>query len=168
VYNTVMGTVALLLAALLTGGSLDAQSTTRRKSGLPDPPKKDIPYIIHAEQLLEVETGEVKEETRKDEQLYVIPGAAATVKTPLAGPEFLFLSESIPPDKLQLYKLESRSGRREVVVMRKKKPVARPIRLTIFRIHEALFKIRVNESLEPGQYSLSPDGSNAVFCFAVE
>ena len=127
--------VILLLAPLVA-----AQSTAKRKSGLPDPPKKDVPYIIHADQLLETEIGEAKEEQRKDEQVYTIPGRGSTVKTPLAGPEFLLESEAIPPDKLQLYKLESKGGRREVIVLRKKKPVARPVRLSIYQIQDRLFK----------------------------
>jgi len=158
----------VLLAAVAAAVTMAVEGTAQRQSGLPEPPKKDTPYLLHADTLLETETGEAKEETRKDERLYVIPGAGARVKTPLAGPEFLFSSETIPPDKLQLYRLESKNGRREVVVMRKKKPVGRPIQLSVFRMHDKLFKIRVDGSLATGEYSLSPDGSNVVFCFAVE
>jgi len=157
-----------LIAALLAASSLAAQSNAPSKSGLPDPPKPDHPYIIHADSLLETEPGEAKDETRRDEQLYAIPGGAAAVKTPLAGPEFLFRSESIAPAKLQMYRMESKGGRREVVVVRKKKPVAKPILLSVFRVRDKVFKIRVDESLDSGEYCLSPDGSNAVFCFAVD
>jgi len=158
----------LLLTAFLLALPMAAQSTGKRKSGLPDPPKKDVPYIIHADLLLETEVGEAKQETRNNEQLAAIPGPGAAVKTPLAGPEFLFESETIAPEKLELYKLVSKNGRREVVLLRKKKPVSQPIRLSVFRIHDKLFKIRVYDSLEPGEYALSPEGSNAVFSFAVE
>ncbi len=158
--------MALLVAA--TAATLLAQSTAKRKSGVPDPPKSDVPYLIHAETLLETEVAEAKEETRREEQLYTMPGASSGIKTPLAGPEFLFQSTKIPPEKLQLYRVESKVGRREIVVARKKKPVARPIRLSLFRLHENLYKIRVDESLTPGEYTFSPDGSNAVFCFTVE
>lgn len=160
--------LALALAAALVAVPLAAQSGAKRKSGPPDPPKKDVAYILHADQLVETETGEAQQETRKDEQLYFVAGAASGVKTPLAGPEFLIHAENIPVDKLQLYRMESKNGRREVVVMRKKKPVAKPHRLSVFRVRENLYRIRVYDSLEPGQYSLSPDGSNTVFCFAVE
>lgn len=157
-----------ILGILLLAAPLAAQSGGKRKSGLPDPPKADLPYLIHADLLVETEAGEAKEETRKDEVAYSVPGATARVKTPLAGPEFLFHSEAIPPDKIQLYKMESKNGRREVVVLRKKKPVGRPLRLSVFHIHEKLFKIRVDDSLGPGEYCLSPEGPNTVFCFAVE
>lgn len=160
--------LACLVFLCLSSGALLAQSTGKSKSGLPDPPKKDVPYLIHADLLLEPETNEAKEEKRKDEQIAWVPGAASPVKTPLAGPEFLFQSDKIPPDKLQLFRLEPKNGRREVVLARKKKAMARPLRLSILPVHATLYKIRVDESLAPGQYSLSPEGSNAVFCFAVE
>ena len=32
---------------------------------------------------------------------------------------------------------------------------------------DGLHKMEVDESLEPGEYSLSPEGSNRVFCFKV-
>ena len=159
---------ARLLAAVLFTAALFCQSTAKRKLGVPEPPKKDVPYLIHADSLLETESNEAKEETRKDEKLYFIPGRSSPVKTPLAGPEFLFESQNIPPEKLQLFKLEPKNGRREVIIARKKKPVARPIRTTVFAMDKKVYKIRVDESLTAGEYSLSPEGSNAVFCFAVE
>ena len=156
-----------LAAALAAALPLPGQSLPR-KSGLPDPPKKDVPYLIHADNLVETESGEAKEETRKDEKLYAIPGSAAAAKTPLAGPEFLLDSETIAPNKLQLFKMEAKNGRREVVIQRKKKQVAKPIVLSVFRMHDKVFKIRVDETLATGEYCLSPDGTNAVFCFSVE
>jgi len=156
------------MAVLCLASSLFAQPTSKKKSGLPEPPKKDVPYLIHADLLLETEINEAKEETRKDEQAYSIPGAASPVKTPLSSPEFLIQAESIAPEKLAVFKLDSKNGRREVIVARKKKPVGRPIKISVFRVHERVFKIRVDDTLTPGEYSLSPDGSNAVFCFAVE
>jgi hypothetical protein len=158
-----MWTVSLMLAVLLPASVLPAQ-----KPALPDPPKKDVPFLIHADLLLQTEIGEAREETRKEEQLYTIPGQASPVKTPLASPEFLFAPEKIQPDRLQLFRLEPKNGHREVVVFRKKKPVARPIRVSVFRISGNLYKIRVDESLPPGEYSFSPEGVNTVFCFAVE
>jgi len=157
-----------LLAGLLAALPLTAQSTAKNKSGPPDPPKKDVPYILHADALVETETNEAKEETRKDDQVFSVPGAAAPVRTPLAGPEFLIESDTIPPNKLQLFKMESKNGRREVTVSRKKRPLAKPVVLSVFRVHDKVFKIRVDESLESGQYCLSPEGPNTVFCFGVE
>ena len=157
-----------LLVALLTAVLPAAAQPVNPKSGLPNPPKPDTPYLIHASILLETERNEAKEETRRDDQLYYVPGTTSGVKTPLAGPEFLFQSETVAPERLQLFKLEVRSGRREVVVARKKKPVAQPGRLSVFRLEPKLSKVRVDDSLTPGEYCLTPDGSNAIFGFTVE
>ena len=35
------------------------------------------------------------------------------------------------------------------------------------RIGDKLYRLEVEESLEPGEYSISPEGSNQVFCFQV-
>jgi hypothetical protein len=32
---------------------------------------------------------------------------------------------------------------------------------------DKLYRLEVEESLEPGEYALSPEGSNQVFCFQV-
>lgn len=160
---------ATLAVLLLAGaGVLPAQPSSKRSAGLPDPPKKDVPYIIHASLLVETETNQAKEESRKDDQLFAIPGASSPVKTPLAGPEFLFRSDAIAPEKLQLFKLESKEGRREVVISHKKKQVAVPIRMSVVPVHNNVFRIRVDAELETGEYALSPEDSNTVFCFAVQ
>src|SRR5947199_9365525 len=80
----------------------------------PQPPKPDLPYLWHADNLVPTEPGEAKEESRKDEILYVVDGATSAAATPLASPIFLIRAEQIAPDKLEIYKLESRNGRREV------------------------------------------------------
>ena len=79
---------------------------------------------------------------------------------------FLLQSDKLVASSLQLYKLESRNGRREVVAY-PKKPL-KPIRVEVTRLsRDGLFRIDVQESLERGEYSLTPEGSNQVFCFQV-
>ena len=131
----------------------------------PRPPKPDIPYLLHAENLVATEVGEAREEKRKDDILYTIPGASSPAKTPLASPILLLTAEKLDPAKLQLFKLESRNGQREIL-FRKKKP-AQPVRTDVTRLAEGLYRIEVGESLEKGEYSLTPEGSNQVFCFQV-
>jgi hypothetical protein len=134
----------------------------------PRPAKPDIPYLKHADSLLATEVSEAAEEHHKDDVLYVIPGATSTVKTPLASPILLLQSDKLVPEKLQLFKLESKNGHREVMFSHKKKQVAMPIRLDVTKItNDNLFRLEVNGSLDKGEYSLSPDGSNQVFCFQV-
>jgi hypothetical protein len=134
----------------------------------PRPPKADIPYLKHADNLLATEVADAKEEKRKDDVLYVVAGANSSVRTPLASPIFLFQSDKIVPDKLQLYKLDTKNGRREILMSPKKRQGAMPIRIQITRLgSDNLYQIEVEESLENGEYSLSPEGSNQVFCFQV-
>ncbi len=134
----------------------------------PRPAKPDIPYIRHAESLLATEVTDAMEEHRKDDILYVVSGPASTVKTPLASPILLFLSDKIGPDKLQLFKLETKNGRREILFSHKKKQTAMPIRVDVTKLSsDGLYRIEVVSSLDKGEYSLTPDGSNQVFCFQV-
>ena len=133
----------------------------------PRPPKADIPYLKHADNLISTEVGEAKEEKgKKDDITYVVAGPASSAKTPLAAPIFLLISEKLSPDILQLFRLETRNGRRELTVSPKKP--GKPIRVTVTKLSaDGLYKIEVGESLEPGEYSLTPAESNQVFCFQV-
>jgi hypothetical protein len=132
----------------------------------PRPPKPDLPYLKHAEDLLPTEATDAKEEKgKKDDLLYVVAGPNSSAKTPLASPIFLFQSDKLAPDKLQLFKLDSKSGRREILFGSKKRP--QPIRLDVTRLDGNLYRLEVAESLGPGEYSITPEGSNQVFCFQV-
>lgn len=133
----------------------------------PQPEKPDLPYLVHADNLVATEAGEAKQETRKDEVLYVINGATSSATTPLASPIFLIRAEQLVPDKLEIYKLESKNGRREVLFQRKKKQTARPIHRNVTRIGDNLYRIEVQQGLENGEYSITPSESNQVFCFRV-
>jgi hypothetical protein len=150
-------TVAFIFATALLG----------QKYTGPQPEKADLPYLIHADNLVATEAGEAKQENRKDEVLYVIAGATSAAATPLASPVFLMRADQIVPDKLEIYKLESKNGRREVLFQRKKKQTARPIRRNVTRVGEDLYKLEVEEALENGEYSITPSESNQVFCFRV-
>jgi hypothetical protein len=140
----------------------------------PRPPKPDIVYLKHASELLPAEMLEAKEEKKGDNITYAVEGANSPVSTPLASPIFLIVAQKLPPQSLELYKLETRNGRREIT-MGPKKP-GRPIRVEITRLtNDQLWQIEVEESLEPGEYSFTPGsnerqgwkGSNQVFCFQV-
>jgi hypothetical protein len=131
----------------------------------PKPPKPDVPYLKHATNLVPLEAAEAKGQKQKNDTLYVVEGAQSSVKTPLASPIFLFQSSKVLPDKLGLYKFEIKGGHREILFGPKRSP--RPIRLEVMHLDGNLYKIEVTDSLEPGEYSLSPEGSNQVFCFQV-
>jgi hypothetical protein len=127
----------------------------------PRPPKKDVPYLKQAASLIPTEVVEARQEGKKDDVIYVIDGAASPVSTPLAEPIFLMQAEKIVPESIELYKLDSRNGRREL-----QKKRAHAILLEVARLApDGLWKLEVDESLEPGEYSLSPKDSNQAFCF---
>ncbi len=153
-------TLPLLLLAALTAAA-------QGKYSGPRPPKPDVPYIKHADNLVAIEPAEAKEEKqKKDDILYIISGATASAKTPLASPIFLLQADKLNPDRLGLYKLDVKNGRREILFGPKRQP--RSFRMEVTRIaSDNLYRLEVSESLEPGEYSLSPEGSNQVFCFAV-
>jgi hypothetical protein len=134
----------------------------------PRPPQPDLPYLKHADNLLATEAAEAKEEKKKDDILYIVEGASSPAKTPLSSPIFLIQADKIQPDKLALYRLETKNGHREILFSPKKRQSAAPIRIQVNRLgSDNLYKIEVDDTLSNGEYSLSPEGSNKVFCFQV-
>lgn len=133
----------------------------------PQPEKPDLPYLIHADHLVATEVGEAKEENRKGDVLEIIEGATSPAATPLASPIFLIRTDKLNADQLEIYKLESKNGRREVLLSRKKKQLARPITCTVSRVGDDLYKLEVDQELPNGEYSITPRDSQQVFCFRV-
>lgn len=146
---------------------LPAAAEETNKLGLPNPEKPDVPYLIHASSLVEIEQSEATEQRKKNELVYTVPGANSGVQTPLASPELLFQSENIDPRDLAFFRFASVKGRRELLYQKKKKIKAEPIRISLYPVEEGLVKIRVDDSLPAGEYCLTPNNSNAVFCFSV-
>jgi hypothetical protein len=150
------------LALFGTAPALQAQKYTG-----PRPPKPDIPYLLHADNLVATEVLTAKEETKKDDLIYSVDGASSPVKTPLTSPIFLLQSDKIQAERLGCYKWDIRNGRREIL-FKKKRSERKPLLLSVNRLtSDGLNRIEVVPSLENGEYSLSPEGSNQVFCFQV-
>ena len=134
----------------------------------PRPPKPDVPYLLHAQTLVETEIAEAREETRKADTTYVIDGAESKAKTPLAEPIFILETQQLSAEGLELYRLEVRNGRREVSLSgKRRKGGPKPLHLLVTKLAGGLYRVEADEHLEPGQYSLTPNGSNRVFCFEV-
>jgi hypothetical protein len=153
-----------MLHRLLFLGSLAALAAFGDSYTGPRPPKPDLPYIKQASNLIPTEALDAQEQKKKDDSTYLIPGANSAAKTPLAEPIFIFQADKIVPESLQLYKLESKNGRREIQISRRG---AQPLRMDVTSLGGGLYKLEVEEMLEPGEYSISPNNSNKVFCFAV-
>jgi hypothetical protein len=154
----------MLSRTLLLAFAVVLTATAQKYTG-PRPPKADLPYLKHADNLVPTEAAEAKEEKKKDDILYVVDGANSSAKTPLASPIFLLQAAKLAPERLQLFKLDSKSDRREILFSPKHPPKA--IRVEVTRLGSDLYRIEVNESLDPGEYSFSPEGSNTVICFQV-
>ena len=157
-----MMTLRIGLIGIVFLGCLAAQ-----KYRGPTPSKPDVPYLIHADNLVETEVVEAKEEKRKEDLAYIVPGASSSAKTPLTGPRFLFQADKLNAEKLQLYRFEVKNGHREVFFSHNNKGSAKPRRVEVTRVSEGLYRLEVNESLENGEYGLTPEGANQVFCFQV-
>jgi hypothetical protein len=134
----------------------------------PRPSQPDVPYLVHASTLIPTEVVQANQEDKKDESVFVIPGAASPVKTPLAEPSFLMEANNLNADRIELWRVEPRGGRREVAIPKKaKRNGPRPMRLNVTRLGGRLYRIEVAQTLENGEYTLSPEGSNQAFCFSV-
>jgi len=155
----------LLLIALGAALSLPAQ---KDKWEGPQPPKPDLLYLMHADNLAPTEVTEATPETRKDGEAHSIPGASSPARTPLAGPILLLRAEKLAPEKLALFRFAVVKGRREVFFSKRRpKDSTRPIRFSVRRFAEGIVRLEVDESLENGEYGFSPDGSQQVFAFQV-
>lgn len=134
----------------------------------PRPPKADVLYLVHADNLVETELGEAKSDERKDTVVATLPGESSPVKTPLSEPIFLVKTEKLLVDKIAAFRLEVKKGQREVVVSAKNlKNMKAPIHLQVTKLDDRLYRIEVDEPLANGEYSLSPDGSNETFSFQI-
>jgi hypothetical protein len=131
----------------------------------PRPPKSDVVYLVHADNLIPTEAVDAKEESGT----YSVPGASSSARTPLAEPIFLIESDKVLPERLELYRWEVKGGRRELTVGKgnKRKGGARALHLSVNQVDGRLYRIEASEPLDDGEYSLSPNDSNKVFCFEV-
>lgn len=134
----------------------------------PTPSKADVPYLLHASTLVETEATQAHEEQKKNESTYWLEGTASPARTPLAEPIFILKADKLRPERIQLYKMDVKRGRREVTI--KNNPGrndARALHLNVTRLGGNLWKVEAAEILANGEYTLSPDGSNDAFAFQV-
>ena len=157
-----------LCAILIVSASVVIAQTTKKYNG-PRPPKPDLPYLLHASTLVPTEESTAAEENRKDDTANVVNGAASTARTPLAEPIFILETKQLQANKLELFQMTVKNGKREVVFAnkQKKQDEAKRKHLSVDRLETGLYKVEVSETLENGEYCLSPNGSQSVFCFQV-
>jgi hypothetical protein len=157
--------VPVLMLAALTG--VMAQSS--KKYTGPRPPKPDVPFLLHASNLIPTEESEATEEKRKDNTANLILGATSPVRTPLAEPIFLIETRQLDATKIELFQMTVKNGKREVVFGSKanKDDEKKRKRVLATRLEPGLFRIEASQILENGEYCLSPTDSQKVFCFQI-
>jgi len=150
--------------ALLIVGSLFA---AEKYSG-PTPPKPDIPYLVHASNLIETEVTQAREDNHKNDTTFVISGASSPARTPLAEPVFIIDSRQVSPQSFELYHLDVKGGNREVSMnSSRRRGGSRALHLAVKLLSGHLYRVEVDEPLENGQYALSSNGDNHAYCFEV-
>ena len=134
----------------------------------PIPPKPDVPYLLHATNLVETELGQAKQENRKNDSTFIVSGAASPARTPLAEPIFIMDARQISPERIELYRMDVKNGNREVSISSgKRRGGNRPLHLTVTPLSNRLYRLEADEPLENGEYALSPNGDNRAFCFEI-
>ncbi|MGA2212987.1 MAG: hypothetical protein ABSH31_06895 [Bryobacteraceae bacterium] len=153
----------LAFASLLAGVLFAAE-----KYNGPTPPMPDIPYLLHASNLIETEVAQARQENHKDDSKFAIAGAASSARTPLAEPIFLIDARQISPQTLELYRLDVKGGNREVSVnSSRRRGGSHALHLAVKQLSGHLYRVEVDEPLENGEYALSPNGDNRAFCFEI-
>ena len=150
--------------AFLIAGALFAAE----KYNGPTPPKPDIPYLVHASNLVETEVAQARQESHKDDSKFAIAGASSPARTPLAEPVFLIDARQLSPESFELYRLDVKGGNREVSVnSSRRRGGSHALHLAVKQLSGHLYRVEVDEPLENGQYALSPNGENRAFCFEI-
>jgi hypothetical protein len=158
----------LTLAVLALGSCLLSLPARAQSYKGPRPPKADVVYLVHASNLVPTEVAEAKEDTKKNSTNYSVSGASSPARTPLAEPIFILESDRISAESLELYRMDVKNGQREVSTSSKRiRGGPRALRVSVTRLDKGLFRLEASETLENGQYALTPSGSNKVFCFEV-
>jgi hypothetical protein len=162
-----MHTPSMKLRLALALVALAAPSLAQSKYSGPRPEKADIVYLRHVDKLIETESGQATQAEEKNKTIYRLAGASSPSRTPMAEPVMLFKADKINPDKLTLYRMTVENGQRLLTFPNKPgKDSPKPIYLVVTALERGLFKLEVNEFIDDGEYCLSPEGSNAVFCFS--
>jgi hypothetical protein len=133
----------------------------------PVPPKPDVPYLLHASNLVETEVAQARQDGKKDDR-FIISGASSPARTPLAEPIFIIDARQISPDQFELYRLDVKGGSRQVNLGGSRgRGGSRALHLAVKPLGGHLYRVEADEALEDGEYALSPANDNRAFCFEI-
>jgi hypothetical protein len=156
----------VIAAGLALGAAAFGEAQDEKYSG-PVPPQKDVPYLLHADNLIATEVANASQSSSKGDQVFSVAGETSTARTPLAEPIFLLAADKLSPESLGLYQFEVSKGRRQISIGRKKGKGAKVFHTSVRTLAPGLFRVEAAQYLENGEYCLSPEGENIAFCFTV-
>jgi hypothetical protein len=156
----------VIAAGLALGAAALGKAQDEKYSG-PVPPKRDVPYLLHADNLIETEVANANQSSSKGDDVFSVPGETSTARTPLAEPIFLLAADKLSPESVGLYRFEVSKGRRQISIGRKRGKGAKVFHTSVRNLAPGLFRIEAAQYLENGEYCLSPEGENMAFCFTV-
>ena len=162
-----MGRIPYSLTGLVIALAGIAALAADRYEG-PRPPKPDLLYLVHADNLIPTEAVEAHQESKKNDSIFTIQGAGSSARTPLAEPIFLIDADEVQPDRLELYRLDVKSGHREVTTSRSRRGGgSKALHLSVTKLDGRLYRVEADELLDDGQYAISSSENNKAFCFEV-
>ena len=133
----------------------------------PKPDKKDIPYLVHAGNLVQTEVIKPAAADTAEGTRYSIPGQTSPARTPLALPIFLMDAAQIQPGKFRLIHLTVSSGHRETIILKRPSNDDPPLLLTLTSLGGGLYRLETVNEIENGEYALNIAGTDQFFCFSV-
>lgn len=133
----------------------------------PKPDKKDVPYLVHANTLVQTELVKPSAEETTEGSRYTVPGETSLARTPLALPIFLLEASEIKPERVRLIRLKAMSGHREALLLKRPGPDDAPILLTVTNLGGGVYRFETVNEIENGEYALNVAGTNQFFCFTV-
>lgn len=161
-----MGRIPYSLTGLVIALAGFAAFAAERYDG-PRPPKPDVLYLVHADNLIPTEAVDAKQERKKGDSVYTIDGTASPARTPLAEPIFLIQADDVQPDRLELYKLDVKGGHREVSPSKGRRGGSKALHLSVTKLDGKLYRVEADELLDDGQYAISSTENDKAFCFEV-
>jgi hypothetical protein len=149
------------VAAAALGSSVLLRGADRYTG--PVPPKKDIPYLLHADNLVETEVANASQTSGKNDVVFAVAGETSPARTPLAEPIFLFAADRLTPESLGLYQFDVTGGKRQITIGRKKGKGARVFHTSVRNLRRACFGSRLRNIWRTANIPYRPKARTSLF-----
>ena len=139
------------------------------KEGAPLP-ESGVLYLTLGTKVIKLESTVAQYTTTADDEVFVVvPGEASPTSTTLKRPVIVSEGQTVPEGAfvLELYRMEAKSGNRRLLYRVGNRIVASKIPIEMTALSRHLYQVEVSEDLTPGQYCLTPNGSDEMFLFEI-